>query len=240
MSTRDYKGVIFDLYGTLVEPFRSQESLASITEMATTLGVPKDEFGRLWRETFSARETGVFRTIEENIRHICQRLGIQCDASQVTAAARLRLDLYRRSLVPRPGSVDTLAALRSAGFRIGLVSNASAQTNELWQETSMAPLVDAPVFSCKAGMSKPDPRIYHLACEGLELAADTCLFVGDGGSGELEGARRVGLHPVLIRAPGDDLDDPHRPEAKKWQGPTVSAISEVLDLVTAGNRLADG
>ena len=230
---RAYKGVIFDLYGTLVDSFRSQESLASITEMAATLEVPRDEFGRLWRETFSDRETGVFRTIEENIRHVCQRLGIQRDASQVTATAELRLGLYRRSLVPRPGSVETLAALRSAGFRIGLVSNASAQTDELWRETSMAPLVDMPVFSCEVGMSKPDPRIYHLAFEGLELAADACLFVGDGGSGELEGARRVGLHPVLIRVPGDDLDDPHRPEAKEWQGPTVSAISEVLDLVTA-------
>ena len=234
MSTREYKGVIFDLYGTLVEPFRSQESLASTAEMAATLEVAVDDFRSLWRESFSARETGVFRTIEENIRHVCQHLGIQRNASQVTTAATLRLDLYRRSLVPRPGIVDTLAALRSAGFRIGLVSNASAQTNELWLETPMAPLVDAPVFSCEAGMSKPDPRIYHLALEGLELTADTCLFVGDGGSGELEGARRVGLHLVLIQVPGDDLDDPHRPEAKEWRGPTVSAISEVLDLVTAG------
>ena len=95
--------------------------------------------GSLWRETFLDRERGVFRTIEENIRHVCQRLGIQCDASQVMATAELRLDLYRRSLVPRPGSVETLSALRSAGFRIGLVSNASAQTDELWKETSMAP-----------------------------------------------------------------------------------------------------
>ena len=240
MSRREYKGVIFDLYGTLVDSFRSHDSLTSIAEMAATLETPKDEFGRLWRETFSDRETGVFPTIEENIWHVCQRLGIQRDASQVRAAARLRLDRYRRSLAPRPGSVETLAALRSAGFRIGLVSNASAQTNELWRETPMAPLVDAPVFSCAVGMSKPDPRIYRLALEGLGLAADTCLFVGDGGSGELEGARRVGLHPALIRTLGDDLDDPHRPEAKEWQGPMVSAISEVLDLVTAGNRPAGG
>ncbi len=234
VDAREYKGVIFDLYGTLVDSFRSQESLASIAEMAATLDVAVDEFGRLWRETFLDRERGVFRTIEENIWHVCQRLGIQRDASRVKAAAKLRLDLYRRSLVPRPGSVETLAALRSAGFRIGLVSNASAQTDELWRETPMAPLVDVPVFSCEVGMSKPDPRIYHLAFEGLELAADTCLFVGDGGSNELEGSRSVGLHPVLIRTPGDDLDDPHRPEAKEWRGPTVSAITEVLDLVTAG------
>lgn len=104
MNAREYKGVIFDFYGTLVEPFRSQESLTSIAEMAATLEVPRDEFGYLWRETFSTRETGVFRTIEENIRHVCQRLGIQRDAPQVTATARLRLDLYRGLLFPGLGA----------------------------------------------------------------------------------------------------------------------------------------
>ncbi len=228
-----YEGVIFDLYGTLVDSFRSRESRSILTEMAATLAVPVDDFRRLWRETSSARETGVFRSLGENVRQICHRVDVQRDDSKVEAAAGLRLDLYRRSLVPRPGSLETLATLRSAGFRVGLVSNASVQTPELWRETPMAPLVEVPVFSSDAGMAKPDPRIYRLAYEGLGLPSDTCLYVGDGSSGELGGARRTGLHPVLIRVPGDDLDDPHRPEAKEWQGPTVSAISEILDLVAA-------
>ena len=228
-----YQGVIFDLYGTLVDSFRSRESRSNLTEMAATLAVPVDDFRPLWNKGHAARGTGVFRSIEENIREICQRLGVQRDDSVVAAAAGLRLELYRRSLVPRPGSLETLAALRSAGFRIGLVSNASVQTPEVWRETSMAPLIEVPVFSSDAGIAKPNPRIYRLAYEGLGLPPDTCLYAGDGSSGELGGARRTGLHPVLIRVPGDDLDDPHRPEAKEWQGPTVSAISEILDLVAA-------
>ena len=122
-------------------------------------------------------------------------------------------------------------ALREAGLRTGLVSNASVQTPELWRETSLAPVVEVPVFSSDAGLSKPDPRIYRLACEGLGLAPGACLYVGDGSDGELEGARGAGLHAVLIRVPGDDLDDPPRPEARAWRGAAVPAVSGILDLV---------
>ena len=72
----------------LWSPSVPKKGLANITEMAATLGVPTDDLKRLWSETFSDRETGVFRTIEENIQHVCQRLGIQRDDPQVTAAAK--------------------------------------------------------------------------------------------------------------------------------------------------------
>ena len=226
-----YQGVLFDLFGTLVDPFRSSENGPNLRQMAAALELPLEDVQPLWEETFQDRETGSFPTIEENIRYICRTLGAQRDESQVAAAAAIRTALYRRNLAPRKDSGDTLAALRSAGVRLALVSNAGPQTPDLWRETSLAPLVEVAVISAEAKVAKPDPRIYRMAYEGLGLAPETCLFVGDGGSYELDGARRVGLNPVLIRVPGDDLDDPHRPEAKTWQGPTVSAVSEVLGLV---------
>ena len=226
-----YQGVLFDLYGTLVDPFRSSEGAANVTEMAAALDLPLEDVRRLWAETFQDRETGAFSTIAENVRYICRTLGAKRDEAQVAAAVEVRAALYRRTLVPRKDSRDTLAALRSAGVRLALVSNAGPQTPELWRETDLAPLVEVAVISAEARVAKPDPRIYRLAIEGLGLAPETCLFVGDGGNHELDGARRVGLNPVLIRTPGDDLDDPHRPEAKAWRGPTVSTISEVLGLV---------
>ncbi len=226
-----YQGVLFDLYGTLVDPFRSSEGAANVREMAAALDLPTEDVQRLWSETFQERETGGFPTIEENIRWICRTLGAQRSEAQVAAATEVRSALYRRTLVPRKDSYPTLAALRSAGVRLALVSNAGPQTPELWRETVMAPLVEVTVISAEARVAKPDPGIYRLALEGLRLAPEACLFVGDGGNYELDGARRVGLNPVLIRTPGDDLDNPHRPEAKAWQGPTVSTISEVLGLV---------
>ena len=60
VAAREYKGMIFDLYGTLVDSFRSQGSLASIAEMAATLEVSRDEFGRLVeRDVLGPREGSV-------------------------------------------------------------------------------------------------------------------------------------------------------------------------------------
>ena len=226
-----YRGVLFDLYGTLVNPFRSSESESNVRRMAAALELPLEDVRRLWAQTFQDRETGAFSTIADNIRWICRTLDVQRDEAHVAAAVEVRAALYRSTLVPRKDSHPTLAALRSAGVRLALVSNAGPQTPDLWGETTLAPLVEVVVISAEARVAKPDPRIYRMALEGLGLAPETCLFVGDGGSHELDGARRVGLNPVLIRTPGDDLDDPHRAEAKTWQGPTVSSVSEVLGLV---------
>jgi len=50
---------------------------------------------------------------------------------------------------------------------------------------------------------KPDPRIYHLALERLKVKPQDCLYVGDGSSHELTGARKVGMHPVQIHVPDE-------------------------------------
>ena len=175
-----YQGVLFDLYGTLVDPFRSSENGPNLRQMAAVLELPLEDLQPLWEATFQERETGGFATIEANIRYICRTLGAEREETQVAAAAAIRTALYRRNLTPRADSQETLAALRSAGVRLALVSNAGPQTPELWRETDLAPLVEVAVISAEARVAKPDPRIYRLAIEGLGLEPETCLFVGDG------------------------------------------------------------
>ena len=48
-------------------------------------------------------------------------------------------------------------------------------------------------------MQKPDSCIYLEAANRLGVAALDCVFVGDGGSNELEGARRVGMKAILAK-----------------------------------------
>ena len=74
---------------------------------------------------------------------------------------------------------------------------------------------------------KPNPGIYRLACERLGVEPSDCLFIGDGGSGELTGATNVGMDAVLIRAP-DDTENGNRED---WQGIRISSVEEVLSLV---------
>ena len=78
-----------------------------------------------------------------------------------------------------------------------------------------------------ARLAKPDPRIYEMAIEGLGIAAEHCLYVGDGTSGELSGASKAGMTAVLMRAPYDRADGAR----ESWQGFRISDIRDVLDLL---------
>ena len=87
------------------------------------------------------------------------------------------------------------------------------------------------MFSCSVGLKKPDPRIYQLAANRLEVEPESCLHIGDGGSNELTGASKVGMHPVLIRIPSEDSADAYRIDWEEWHGLTISSLKDVLTLL---------
>lgn len=231
-----YQAVIFDLFGTLVGNFSMQEHNAVKRQMAVALSAPPEGFARLWGETFNKRATGVFRSTKDNTEYICQRLGVRPKNEYLKLAVKIRVDFTQRSLKPRDDALETLTQLIQEGYRIGLISDCSSEVPLLWPDTPFAPLVDAAVFSCTVGLMKPAARIYRLACEQLGVKPQECLYVGDGSSHELTGASRVGMHAVLIRVPYEDTYDAYRIDAEEWNGPTISAVREVLGLLDEINH----
>lgn len=226
-----YKAVIFDLFGTLIENFSRSEYAAVFTEMADILSVPAEEFLRLWGEAFDQRATGAFATTEAAIKNLSLKFNPQVTDDQINQATRIRTDYTVRSINPREGALEVLGSLKAAGYRTGLISDCTREIPNVWDSTPFAPFFDVTVFSCTAGIKKPDPRIYHLATEQLGVDPQDCLYIGDGSSRELTGALEVGMHPVLIRVP-DESDDVHFVDREKnWQGPEISSLQEVLNLL---------
>lgn len=229
MKTR---AVIFDLFGTVIRNLRADEYHATLYAMAAAVGAPPAEFAAIYgRGTWEQRATGVLATTEDAVRYTCQHLGVIPDEAGVVVAVDLRVDLTRRALVPLPGVVETLRALKADGLKIGLVSDCTAEVPLLWAGTVLAPLIDAPVLSCVVGLKKPDPRIYRLCLECLDVESGDCIYVGDGSDQELSGAQAVGLKTVLVRTSFAQSSNPDRPEALAWRGLTIDAIPDVLDLV---------
>ena len=107
----------------------------------------------------------------------------------IEEAARLRVDFTRRTLrSPLPGAIEALEETRSLGLKTGLVSDCSAEVPAVWPQMRLASLIDMPVFSCSARVRKPDPHIYLMACQRLNVSPEDCLYVGDGAGQELTGA----------------------------------------------------
>ena len=228
-----YKAVIFDLFGTLVDIYYHEDYFSVQREIISILKAPPDDFAKLWHDTADQRVTGVFRTLEENLAYICRELNLPTTKSRINLAKRVRFDYVALALTPRPGTIEVLSRLKSDGYKIGLVSNCSAEPPVIWPYTSFAPFFDTTIFSSTAGIQKPDPRIYRMATDQLKVKPESCLYIGDGDSHELTGAAGVGMHPVLIRTTHEDTFHPLRtnPEIESWRGPVITSLKEVLDLV---------
>ena len=226
-----FQAVIFDLFGTLVDDFAASVG-QTYTELAKALQVPVEQFMPLWRQTTKMRSDGTFQTVEAGIEHVCGIMGLRVGAEEMTKAVEIRLEQARRALEPRPEAVATLARLRDDGYKTGLLSNCSVEIPIVWPQTLFADLIDPAVFSCRARLMKPDPRIYQLACERLGVRPEDCLYIADGENHELAAATKVGLHSVLVRNPSRDNGSEVLREAREWQGTAISSLPEAITLLS--------
>jgi putative hydrolase of the HAD superfamily len=75
-----------------------------------------------------------------------------------------------------PSMVDVVRAARAAGVRTGLLSNSWGLE---YERDGWDTLFDAVVISSEVGLRKPDPAIYALAAQRLELLPDEIVFIDD-------------------------------------------------------------
>jgi putative hydrolase of the HAD superfamily len=229
-----YQAVIFDLFGTLVDIYDHTDYYSVLREVMSILKIPHDDFVRLWRSTNEQRNTGVFHTLEENLEYICRELKVPVTKSQIKLAAWVRFDYVVLALAPKPGALETLAHLKSKGYKIALISNCSIEPPVIWPRTPFAPYFDVTIFSSTCGLHKPDPRIYQLATGKLAVKPEECLYIGDGDGNELTGASNAGMHPVLIHNSDEDIAKPLRTEnyqGNSWEGTVITSLKEVLSLL---------
>ncbi len=65
-------------------------------------------------------------------------------------------------------------------------------------------LLEVMVISDEVGMKKPDPRIFRMALERLEVGAEEAVFVGDNLELDIAGARGVGMRAVWLNPDGKE------------------------------------
>jgi len=166
------------------------------------------------------------------LRWIGYRLGKSLDPGAVEETASRMVELTRQALTPRAQALEVLDQLRGRGLKTGLISDCGPAVPLVWEETPFPGLFDAVIFSCRAGLKKPDAKIYQLALDGLNLQASECLYIGDGHGGELEGAREMGMKTALIWS-AIEPEEPERLVVQGWKGPILKTLDEVLRLLVS-------
>jgi putative hydrolase of the HAD superfamily len=188
--------VLFDLFNTLVPGGADEERAAMARAMGVDLGVDPDTYASLFYQSYRERYVGAFGDLEATVRTIAEHAGGRPTGSAVRLACARRIAFTRRLLWPSAETLAVLDVLQASGWRLGLVSNCTAETPELWKRTPLAQRFEAVAFSCELGVAKPDPAIYLAACSFLGVKPKDCLYVGDGADNELVGADGLGMSVV--------------------------------------------
>ena len=103
----------------------------------------------------------------------------------------------------RPEMLAAIRRLRSHGLKTAMLTNNVSpmeRTGELFE------LFDVIVESSTAGIRKPDPRFYEMACEQLEIQPDEAVFLDDLGV-NLKPAREMGMTTIKVTDPQHALGE---------------------------------
>ena len=97
-----------------------------------------------------------------------------------------------------------LAALRTAGLRLGLVSNSARDVREFARHHGLE--VDAGISSFHHGHSKPHASIFRAVLDLLGVEPEEAAMVGDNIADDIEGALAIGMRAILVDREGAHPD----------------------------------
>lgn len=209
--------VLFDLDDTLFDHQGcSREALATIRDAHETLrSMPFEVLRRAHAGILEELHADVMlgRVSVDDARVERFRRLLQAAGAPVTNAIARELalryrDAYRTSRRAISGAAQLMAAIKRHA-RIGIVSNnIRDEQEEKLEICGLDAFVDALVVSEEAQVSKPDPGIFRIALDLLQVEPSQAVMIGDSWAADVVGARAAGIHAIWFNPSGAAAPDP--------------------------------
>ncbi|MDY6845011.1 MAG: HAD family hydrolase, partial [Thermodesulfobacteriota bacterium] len=193
------------------------------------LGVSQEAWNEQLLEKSRQRLIGEVNDPTVMIRTMAHAIDPTIPEEVISTAVKNRIEMFARALKNIPEKTSrTLSELKTLGKKIGLISNADESEIAAWDRSPIAHLFDSTIFSCRVGCAKPEPGIYRLCMQELGVTSHQCLFVGDGGSHELEGAKDLQITTVMMTGIISELWPDRIDERRLYADYVIDQLSELL------------
>jgi putative hydrolase of the HAD superfamily len=220
------KGLMFDLYDTLI--YIDREIYNHYRhQFCSYIGVTREEVSKIWAKYIQQRFDGTIVTLREMIEILLKEINIDNNTVDMDKLEELEIKALTESVGTYPGVEEMLKNLGEDGLKIAMVTNASYVSKYVLERLDWIKYFHHLVISCDIKMAKPAPAIYQYTLEKMGLTPGECLFVGDGGSMELDGARSVGIKTVKVV---QDKQDPSYKRSVDYDY-LVNSITEVPEII---------
>jgi len=244
------KAVLFDLGGTLIDykgglttwEETEQRALRAVYRLWLGEGRPlPDEttflqslaadMDREWKAGIAGLRPV---TCDSILQGSSQALGLTLTPAEVRQATLTFYNDLRTRLILMPGAVETVAALRRQGQRLGLVSNTiwpGDWHREDMRRFNLLDYFESLHFSADIGDWKPGTAIFQRTLAALGVTPQEAVYVGDVPEVDVIGAQRSGMKAILID-PNQQFTrlDSIVPEAR------IAALPELVELLAPPQR----
>jgi len=245
-----FDAILFDLGSTLIYfdsdwpqvfPQANAELIANLTNAGYE--IEEDRFLQDFRgridQFYSSRDAELIEyTTEYFLRSVLADWGYpQLSDATIRSCLRAMYAVLHAHWQIEVDTLSTLEHLRQAGYRLGMISNASdnEDVQTLVDKAGVRDFFDFILVSAAVGVRKPNPEIFRLALDHWGIHPTRAAMVGDLLGADILGANRAGLFSIWITRHADGpANDPHidtiQPDAQ------IATLEELPDLLSQLNN----
>jgi len=232
------RGVLFDLYGTLIVYGEMEQGWNAWYEViyevlrVNGLSLSPKEFrpycGGFFERTEPKDIGDDLSVVERRLHRLASEVNIAIPREQALQAIEKSIDVWHGYVRLDPDALDVLEKI-GRNRSLALVSNFdyAPYVHRLMTRWNLESLFDTILVSDAIGIKKPHPGIFEQALRELDITASEAIHVGDSRE-DIEGATAAGIRPVWIDRQQSKDRWRARPEADVMR---ITSLNELLDLL---------
>ncbi|MBP56401.1 MAG: HAD family hydrolase [Rhodobiaceae bacterium] len=196
-----YKAIIWDFGGVITSsPFEA------FNEFEEENGLPKDIIRTINSENPDLNAWAKFESNSITIDEFNDLFLDEAKAKGFDIKGRDIIKLLKGSI--RKNMVSFLRELKS-DFKLGCITNnvkSSSEENTDNETKEAMSIFDHVIESSIVGIRKPNPEIYMMSCDALNVSPDQCIYLDDLGI-NLKPARELGMTTIKVIQPEDAIQE---------------------------------
>ena len=196
-----YKAIIWDFGGVITSsPFDA------FNEFEEVNGLPKDIIRTINSENPDMNAWAQFESNGITIDQFDDLFLKEAKAKGFDIKGRDIIKLLKGSI--RENMVSFLRELKS-DFKLGCITNnvkPSSEENTDNETKEAMSIFDHVIESSIVGIRKPNPEIYMMSCDALNVSPDQCIYLDDLGI-NLKPARELGMTTIKVIQPEDAIQE---------------------------------
>ena len=188
-------GLIFDVDGIIAdtEAVNARASIKIFAELFGLEGIVREDF-----------EAGLGRGAEEYVKAGARVHGLELTEEQIKKATKMRQEYFlkilsQEPLPPFPGVLELMdKAMKREDFRLAIATSGTLEKSRAVLEAAKVPYKKMVYINGDhVKNKKPDPELFLLAAERMDIAPSNCVVIEDAPNG-VQAAKAAGAKCIAV------------------------------------------